>query len=62
MKFLPPVKKPPPEPLDMRSASAWAAIIGAVIEAERIRTGKEKVDSSCISDSIAPTERSDVNK
>ncbi|WP_430233291.1 hypothetical protein [Nitrosomonas communis] len=62
MKFLPPIKTPPPEPLDMQSASALAAIIEAVIQAERIRTGNEKVDASCISDSIAPTERSDVNK
>ncbi|SFJ06961.1 hypothetical protein SAMN05428978_109510 [Nitrosomonas sp. Nm34] len=31
MKFLPPVKTPPPEPLDMQSASALAAIIEAVI-------------------------------
>jgi hypothetical protein len=61
-KFLPPVKIPPPEPLDMQSASAWATIIEALIQAERIRTGKDKVDASCISNSIAPAERFDVNK
>jgi hypothetical protein len=52
-KFLPPVKTPPPEPLDMQSASAWAAIIEAVIQAERIRTGKAVVDASCIGDSLS---------
>ncbi|SFI75147.1 hypothetical protein SAMN05428978_103235 [Nitrosomonas sp. Nm34] len=52
MKFLPPVKAPPPEPLDMQSASALAAIIEAVIQAERIRTGNEKVDASCIGETV----------
>jgi hypothetical protein len=51
-KFLPPVKTPPPEPLDVQSASAWATIIEAVIQAERIRTGKDKIDASCIEEPV----------
>ncbi|SFM56184.1 hypothetical protein [Nitrosomonas communis] len=60
-KFLPPVKTPPPERLDVHSASVLAAFIEAVIQAERIRTGKAEVHAFLISDSIAPIERSDVN-
>ncbi|WP_430228882.1 hypothetical protein [Nitrosomonas communis] len=56
-KFLPPVKTPPPEPLDMQSASAWVTIIEAVIQAERIRTGKDVVDASCISDANSDQHR-----
>ncbi|SFI30991.1 hypothetical protein [Nitrosomonas sp. Nm34] len=58
-KFLPPVKTQPPEPLDMRSAAAWATIIEAVIQAERIRTGKAEVDASCIGNPEAPIDSSD---
>lgn len=58
-KFLPPVKTPPPEPLDMQSASAWVTIIEAVIQAERIRTGKEKVHAFCIGNPWVPSDLSD---
>ncbi|SFI76245.1 hypothetical protein SAMN05428978_103321 [Nitrosomonas sp. Nm34] len=58
MKFLPPIKTPPPEPLDMQSASALAAIIEAVIQAEQIRAGNKKVDASCIDNPPAPDNKS----
>ncbi|SFM56215.1 hypothetical protein [Nitrosomonas communis] len=57
MKFLPPVKTPP-EPLDVHSASAWAVLIEATLQAERIRTGNDVVHASCISDSLKPIDSS----
>ncbi len=61
MLFLPPIKTIPTEPPSIPSKSIYlAALVDAVLQAERIRSNNSEVHAFCIRDSVPTHNRSDI--